>query len=317
MMKKARSASAGIGAKIGNGKPVAKLQAIGSAVISEGKKKEDRNFTSKIAIRGVGVSADGERFLEVAVGPKTALLNVDNISARDSPELKILTRLGEPLIKSKSKSEFIDRAHDAARKTPIFKVAKMTGYCDGEFILPEGLAPEGETGVRRYFDYRYSPYHKRLRRGGSPKGWLKSVELCRGKSRLITGLCLMLSGPVCGKFGDEAPAIGLISKGGMGNTTIGRFISTVWGGDHNPGRKVGCGVSWNHTGLNVEVLLGSFNHMGAYFDDLHNAGEAELKALQNGMNGEGRGRSTDAQHAEFSTPLWSSSNTSIVQTALE
>jgi hypothetical protein len=45
--------------------------------------------------------------------------------------------------------------------------------------------------------------------------------------------------------------------------------------------------------------------------------QPELKALQNGMNGEGRGRSTDAQRAEFCTPLWSSSNTSIVHTALE
>jgi hypothetical protein len=292
-------------------------QANAPDVISEGETTRKQKYTRSIDIWGVGTSADGERFLEVAVGSETALLNVDNISGRDSPELKKLTRLGEPLIKPAARSEFLDRAHVVAREKPSFTVAKMTGYQDDRFILPAGLAPNGETDVRRAFDYRYAPYHKRLCTGGSPKSWLKSVELCRGKSRLITGLCLMLSGPVCGKFGDEPPGIGLTSKGGMGGTTIGRFVSTVWGGDHNPSRKAGCGVSWNHTGLNVEVLLGAFNQMGAYFDDLHNAGEAELKALQNGMNGEGRGRSTDAQRAEFSTPLWSSSNASIIGTAVE
>ena len=56
-------------------------------------------YTGNIKIRGVGKSDDDELFLEVAVGEKTALLNVDKIADPKSGELKILTRLGEPLIK--------------------------------------------------------------------------------------------------------------------------------------------------------------------------------------------------------------------------
>ncbi len=314
-MKNVKSASAVAGAKAGKGKMVDDRQVAVPAVKVERNSEKTWTHTSRIEIRGIGVS-EGERFLEVAVGPKTALLNVDNIAAPNSAELKLLTRLGEPLIKAEAKREFIGRAHDAARAEPTFKVAKMTGYCcDGEFVFPEGLAPKGETNIRRYFDWRYTPYHRRLRREGSVKGWLELVELCRGKSRLVMGLCLALSGPVCGKFGDEPPGVQLVSKGGMGNTTIGRVVSTVWGGDRNPARKIGCGVSWNNTGINVEVIVGAFNHMFSYMDDMHNAGETELQAIHNAMNGQGRGRSTDDQRAEFCTPMLSSSNVSIVQIA--
>jgi len=77
--------------------------------------------------------------------------------------------------------------------------------------------------------------------------------LCRGKSRLLTGLCLALSGVVCGAFGDEPPGVQVVSEGGMGGTTIGRVVATVWGGDRNAARKIGCGVSCNNTGINFEV----------------------------------------------------------------
>ena len=87
----------------------------------------------------------------------------------------------------------------------------------------------------------------------------------------------------------------------MGNTTIGRVVATVWGGDRNPSRKIGCGVSCNDTAINFEVLAGAFDQMFLFLDDMHNAGEAELKAIHNVMNGEGRGRSTDALRAEFCT----------------
>jgi hypothetical protein len=317
MMKKVTRASVGSGGKAGKENANRKPEPAVPSAVSEGGVLKKWRFTKGIDIRGVGESAEGERFLEVAVKSKSALLNVDNISASQSSELKKLTRLGEPLIKSAAKTEFIDRAHDAARAEPSFKVAKMTGYCDGQFVFPEGLASEGESDIRRAFDYRYRPYHRRLHREGSPKGWVELAKLCKGKSRLITGLCVALSGPVCGKFGDEPPGVQLISKGGLGNTTIGRVICTVWGGDRNPTRKIGCGVSWNNTGINFEVLAGAFNHMFVYTDDMHNAGEAELKAIQNVMNGEGRGRSTDDQHAEFCTPIWSSSNASIIHTAKE
>jgi hypothetical protein len=284
-----------------------------TAVDVVGGKEKTYPNTHRIKFLGVGVSLEEERFLKVAVGSKTALLNVDNIAAPNSGELKILTRLGEPLIKSQARSEFLARAHDAARAELTLKVATKTGWFDGEFVFPEGLAPKGEANIERYFDWRYGRYHRRLHGEGSVRGWLELAKMCRGKSRLVTGLCLALSGPVCGAFGDEPPGLQLVSKGGMGNTTIGRVTSTVWGGDRNPTRKIGCGVSWNNTGINFEVLGGAFDQMFLYLDDMHNAGETEIKAIHNAMNGEGRGRSTDARRAEFCTPVLSSSNESVVQ----
>jgi len=62
-----------------------------------------------------------------------------------------------------------------------------------------------------------------------------------------------LSGVVCGAFGDEPPGVQVVSEGGMGGTTIGRVVATVWGGDRNAARKIGCGVSCNNTGINFEV----------------------------------------------------------------
>ena len=108
--------------------------------------------TRNIKIVGVGESEDGERFLKVAVGEKTALLNVDNLADPRSGELKILTHLGEPLIKEAARRKFRDRAHDHARAKPNFPVVTKTGFLSPElllrgrrqiFVLPDGLAPRG------------------------------------------------------------------------------------------------------------------------------------------------------------------------------
>jgi hypothetical protein len=50
---------------------------------------------------------------------------------------------------------------------------------------------------------------------------------------------------------------------------------------------------------------------------MHNAGETELKALLNLMNGEGRGRSDQARRTAFCTPAWCSANVSWVHVARE
>jgi hypothetical protein len=273
--------------------------------------------TSNIAFLGVGKSEDEELFLKVAVGDKTALLNVDNLPDPRSGELKILTRLGEPLITQPSRTEFLGRVHDVARSKTSFEVALKTGHCKGEFVLPPGLDPRGPANVERYFDQRYAQYHRRLHPAGTVRGWLQLAELCRGKTRLIAGLCLSVSGAVCGAFGDEPPGVQVVSSGGLGGTTIGRVVGTVWGGDRNPARKIGCGVSCNNTGINFEVLGGAFNQMLLYLDDMHNAGEAELKALLNFMNGEGRGRSDRVGRVDFCTPTQCSANVSWVQIARE
>jgi len=279
--------------------------------------RPQHQHTNNIEFVGVGESEDAERFVKVAVGEKTALLNVDSIADPRSGELKILTRLGEPLIKPAARTEFLARAHDAAREQPTFLVAIRTGWFDGKYVLPKGLAPVGEANIERYFDPRYALYHRRLRQEGAVRGWLELARLCRGKSRLLTGLCLALSGVVCGAFGDEPPGVQVVSEGGMGGTTIGRVVGTVWGGDRNPARKIGCGVSCNNTGINFEVLGGAFDQMLLFLDDMHNAGEVELNALLNLMNGEGRGRSDDARRVAFCTPTWCSANVSWVHVARE
>ena len=284
---------------------------------TKGKSTLQHTHTCNITFVGVGKSEDDELFLKVAVGEKTALLNVDNLADPRSGELKKLTPLGEPLIKPAARAEFLTRVHDAARAEPTLKVAVRTGWFDGKYVLPEGLAPVGEANIVRCFDPRYAVYHRRLRQEGTVEGWLELARLCRGRSRLITGFCLAVSGPVCGAFGDEPPGVQVVSKGGMGGTTIGRVVSAVWGGDRNPTRKIGCGVSCNNTAINFEVLGGAFDQMLLYLDDMHNAGEVELKAILNLMNGEGRGRSDLAGRVAFCTPALSTANVSWVQIARE
>ena len=75
------------------------------------------------------------------MGEKTALLNVDKIADPRSGELKKLTPLGASLIKQAARTEFLNRAHDAARQKPRFPVATKTGKHDAVFVLPEGLDP--------------------------------------------------------------------------------------------------------------------------------------------------------------------------------
>jgi putative DNA primase/helicase len=264
---------------------------------------------------GVGESDEGERFLKIAVGNRTALLSVDNIAAPNSAELKILTRIGQPLIKPISKSEFLARAHDAARQEPSFKVVTKTGWCGGVFVLPHGQSTAGKLNIEHYFDPLYRQYHKRLHPSGTPTGWLKLARLCRGKTRLIAALCQGFTAPVCAAFGFEPPGLQFVSIGGRGMTTIGRVGATVWGGDRNPARKLGCGVSWNNTNMNLEVVVAAFDQMLLFLDDMHKAERKDVESIIEIMNGEGRGRLTEARRASFCTSLLSTSNTSVIEIA--
>jgi hypothetical protein len=280
------------------------------------KRKLQRVVTSKnqhtynIEILDVGQSLEGERFLQVAVGEKMTLLNVDNLSDPRSGELKKLTPLGEPLLKYSARTEFLARAHDAARAEPTFGVARKTGYYEGEFVLPEGLDPQGPANVERYFDQRYAQYHRRLHPAGTVKGWLELVELCRGKTRVIAGLCLGVSGPVCATFGYEAPGLQVVCPGGFFKTTIGRIIGTLWGGNEKLSGKLGCGVSWNQTNNNLEIVTAALNQMFLFLDDMHRASKQDVEKIIEIMNGEGRGRWTETQRASFLVPVFSTSNTS-------
>ena len=286
--------------------------------------REKHPLTYNIKIVGVGKSEGDERFLKVAVGEKSELLNVDNIADPRSGELKILTRLGEPLVKEAARREFRDRVHDHARAKPTFAVVTKTGYLSPElvspgrrqiFVLPPGLAPQVQSNVERYFDPRYDQYHRRLHEAGTIRGWLDLAKLCRGQTRSIAGLCLAFTGPVCALFGYEPPGLQFVSKGGLGKTTIGRVAATVWGGDPNPARRIGCGVSWNTTNLDLEVVAAAFNQMLLFLDDMHKADKKDVEAIIEIMNGEGRGRWTEAQRASFCVPQLSTSNRSVVSIA--
>jgi hypothetical protein len=277
-----------------------------------------------IKILGVGESEDGERFLKVAVGEKTALLKVNNLIGSASEELKILSNLGAPLIIRTAQADFLELAHEAASMEPSFPVVTKPGFLSPElvsperrqiFVLPPGLAPQGQPNVERYFDPHYGQYHRRLRRAGTIRGWRELARLCRGQSRLIAALCLAFTGAVCALFGYEPPGLQFVSKGGLGKTTTGRIAVTPWGGSLDPTRRIGCGVSWNHTDLNLEVVMAALNQMLLFLDNMHSAKKESVRKIIEIMNGEGRGRSTETQQASFCVPLVSTSNTSVVSIA--
>jgi hypothetical protein len=131
-----------------------------------------------------------------------------------------------------------------------------------------------------------------------------------GQSRLVSGLCLGVSGPVCATFGYEAPGFQPVSPGGFFKTTMGRIIGTLWGGNEKLSGKLGCGVSWNQTNNNLEIIAAAFNQMFLFLDDMHRAKKEDVEKIIEIMNGEGRGRWTETQRASFIVPVFSTSNTS-------
>jgi Domain of unknown function (DUF927) len=272
-------------------------------------------YTARIRILGVGTSASGERFLKIAVGENTALLNVDLIGDAKSVAFKTLTRLGNPLIMPIAQKEFVGRAHYAAGREPTFSVVTKTGWFGEVFVLPVGLTAASAVKVEHYFDLRYAQYHRRLHKAGKPKGWLELATLCRGKTRLMAALMLNFTGTVCAAFGFEPSALQFVSEGGLGKTTIGKVTSTVWGGDKNPLNTLGCGVAWNNTTLNLEVIAAAFNQMCLFLNDMHNSTKEHIEAIIELMNGEGRGRLTETQRVDFCTPIVSTSNTSVIALA--
>jgi hypothetical protein len=120
-----------------------------------------------------------------------------------------------------------------------------------------------------------------------------------------------VSGPVCAAFGYEAPG----SPGGFAKTTIGRIVGTPWGGNENPAGRLGCGVSWNQTNLNLEVVAAAFNQMLLFLDDMHRADRKDVEKIIEIMNGEGRGRWTETQRVSIIVPVFSTSNTTLISLA--
>jgi hypothetical protein len=115
------------------------------------RKAPQHQHTSNIKIGEVGKSDDDELFVEVAVGEKRALLNVDKIADPRSGELKILTRLGELLITHASRTEFLTRVHDAVRAEPTLKVAIRTGWFRWQVRAPRGPSAGRGSEYRALF----------------------------------------------------------------------------------------------------------------------------------------------------------------------
>jgi hypothetical protein len=272
-------------------------------------------YTQGIEFLAVGVSEKGGKFLLVAKDGKHVVLSVRNLGRDPSAELERLEALDVHLLVPQARNAFLHLAQEAARKEPTFPVVAKTGWRGSDFVLPEGLAPRGPAKVERYFDPRYAQYHRRLHRAGTIQGWLQLAALCRGKTRLIAGLCLAFTGPVCGQFGDEPPGLQLVCAGGLGKTTVGRVAATVWGGDGDPARRLGCGISWNTTNLDLEIVAAALDQMLLFLDDMHRASKQDVEKIIELMNGEGRGRWTEAQRASFCVPVFSTSNTSVVSIA--
>ncbi len=101
----------------------------------------------------------------------------------------------------------------------------------------------------------------------------------------------------------------------MGKTTVGRAIAAPCGGDLDPARRLGCGVSWNSTNLHFELVAAAHDQMLLFLDDMHRADKKDVEKIIEIMNGEGRGRWTEAQRASFCVPLFSTSNPSLVSIA--
>jgi hypothetical protein len=278
-------------------------------------RKAMHQYTSKIEFLGRGKSENGDSYLKVRVDKESALLNVDNLADARSGELKILTRLGEPLLASSARNKFLAEAQEEARKPPTFAVVTKTGWRDDVFVLPGGAVPNGQSDIELYFDPRYAHYHEKLREAGTPAGWRELARLCRGKTRLMGALALSFTGPICAAFGLEPPGLHLVAEGGKGKTTIGRVAAATWGGDPNPVNRLGCGVSWNTTTDDLEVVAAAFNQMLLFLDDMHDAGTEAVKAIVRIMNGEGKGRWTEVHRQTFCTPLLSTSNTSVIAIA--
>jgi hypothetical protein len=238
-------------------------------------------------------------------------------------------RAEPPKLKPAARKDFGHLSHTAIRGEPKPLVATMTGFHGLKFVLPWGLDPNGPPNVERNLDERYREYHDRLHRAGTIRGWLQLAKLCRGKSRLITALCLAFTGPVCGAFGYKAPGLQFFFRHhvSLSETTVGRVAATVWGGELAPEglaqlhisvwaarddpSKLGCGVSGCGMNDSLKVVATAFNQMLLFLDHSHDKEDTLIEI----MNGDGQSRWTKTQGPRFRVPLLSASISSFVRTA--
>jgi hypothetical protein len=321
MMKKARSASAGIVAKIGNGKTVAKLQAPVPAVDTKADKVERRPLeqpqAQKVEFLGVGASANGDRFLKRRVGNDVALISVAKLITKPSEEYVRLQRAGLALLRRGPQNEFIGQAEIEAGKKPTFLVATQPGLYGDRFCFPDDVVSAGRSHVEFYPDERHSEVYKKFLRAGNYDGWKELIELSKDNSRLVFSYQLACCGLLCAAFGLDPPGALLYGPGGWGKSTAAKIPSAIWGWDPTPSTRVGFGFSWRTKVAALENYAAGCNHTLLFLDEMSKAKKEAVESIFMIAHGHATARYTELNRQTWSVPLLTNSNKSLLAILLE
>jgi hypothetical protein len=282
------------------------------AVSTKGDLKQKFPHTHKVEFLGVGKDENADRYLRWRVGDFVAVVSVASLIREPSDTYVRLQRAGVILAERAGQQEFIGRVTAEASKDATFDVATRPGLLKGEFYFPDGSSSKGSTGAF-YPDEQHLQTYRKFHRAGTRAGWGQVVALAQGNTRMILGLALACTGPICGEFNLDPPGIQFVGEGGVGKTPLARIIAAIWGWDASGSTRLGFGTSWKMKPGGLEVIMEAYNHTLVFLDEMSKATELQVEFVMTIAQGQGTARMTERGRRIWCMPILSTSNRSFVR----
>jgi len=282
------------------------------AASAKGDPKKTYPYTHRIEFLRVGKDENADRYLRWRVGNFVAVVSVASLIRDASDTYVRLQRAGVILAEQPGQKEFIRRVTTEASKDPTFDVAKHPGLLNGEFYFPDGSSSKDSAGAF-YPDEQHLQTYRKFHRAGTRAGWRRVVALAQGNSRMILGLALACTGPVCGAFNLDPPGIQYVGEGGAGKTPLARIIAAIWGWDPDGSTRLGFGTSWKMKPGGLEVVAEAYNHTLIFLDEMSKATEQQVEFVMTIAQGQGTARMTELGRRIWCMPILSTANRSFVR----
>ena len=282
------------------------------AASAKGDPKKTYPYTHRIEFLGVGKDENADRYLRWRVGDFVAVVSVASLIRDASDTYVRLQRAGVILAEQSGQKEFIRRVTTEASQDPTFDVAKRPGLLNGEFYFPDGPTSKNSTGAF-YPDEQHLQTYRKFHRAGSRAGWRRLVALAQGNSRMILGLALACTGPVCGAFNLDPPGIQYVGEGGAGKTPLARIVAAIWGWDPDGSTRLGFGTSWKMKPGGLEVVAEAYNHTLIFLDEMSKASAQQVEFVMTIAQGQGTARMTELVRRIWCMPILSTANRSFVR----
>lgn len=166
----------------------------------------------------------------------------------------------------------------------LLRCATHVGWCDGSFVLPDGVIGPGAKTIVFQSDGRTIDEYAT---SGSMAGWKNGVAAnAVGNPTLMFAISVAFSGPLLNLLSAESGGVHIVGDSSTGKTTAADAACSVWGGSTYK-------RSWRATANGLEGAAVMFNDALLCLDEISECDPREVGSIVYALgNGQGKQRAS-------------------------